>query len=90
MRVELVYVTTQTQYIQVLDVAENETIESVIKQSTLLDQYPEINLDQNQVGIFGEVVSLKTKVKLNDRIEIYRPLSMDPMEARRLRARAKI
>jgi putative ubiquitin-RnfH superfamily antitoxin RatB of RatAB toxin-antitoxin module len=39
------------------------------------------------VGIFGRIVDLHRAVVAGDRIEIYRPLTADPKEARRRRAR---
>lgn len=41
------------------------------------------------VGIFGKRVGLETKLADGDRVEIYRPLAMDPKEARRRRAKNK-
>ena len=38
------------------------------------------------VGIFGKRVSLETALHDGDRVEIYRPLAIDPKEARRRRA----
>ncbi len=38
-----------------------------------------------QAGIWGRVQSLDTVLRERDRIEIYRPLQVDPKEARRLR-----
>jgi uncharacterized protein len=43
----------------------------------------------NAVGIFGKRVTLDQPLAEGDRVEIYRPLAMDPKEARRLRARKK-
>ncbi len=40
------------------------------------------------VGIWGRKVALDEKVRAGDRIEVYRGLSVDPKEARRLRYRA--
>lgn len=40
-----------------------------------------------KLGIFGRTVSSDTKVADGDRVEIYRPLLIDPKEARRRRAR---
>jgi putative ubiquitin-RnfH superfamily antitoxin RatB of RatAB toxin-antitoxin module len=40
-----------------------------------------------QVGIFGKRVTMDTRLADGDRVEIYRPLAMDPKEARRRRAR---
>lgn len=40
-------------------------------------------------GIFGRIVAPHTRVADGDRVEIYRPLKLDPKEARRRRARKK-
>jgi hypothetical protein len=44
-------------------------------------------LQGNQFGIFGKRVTLDTRLVDGDRVEIYRPLTLDPKEARRRRAR---
>ena len=38
-------------------------------------------------GIFGRIVAPEARVADGDRVEIYRPLKLDPKEARRRRAR---
>ena len=40
-----------------------------------------------QVGIFGKRAAMDTRLADGDRVEIYRPLAMDPKETRRRRAR---
>jgi putative ubiquitin-RnfH superfamily antitoxin RatB of RatAB toxin-antitoxin module len=40
-----------------------------------------------QVGIFGKRVPMDTRLADGDRVEVYRPLAMDPKETRRRRAR---
>jgi putative ubiquitin-RnfH superfamily antitoxin RatB of RatAB toxin-antitoxin module len=40
-----------------------------------------------QVGIFGKRATMDTRHADGDRVEIYRPLAMDPKETRRRRAR---
>ena len=40
-----------------------------------------------RIGIFGKVVDPGTRLADGDRVEIYRPLALDPKEARRRRAR---
>jgi uncharacterized protein len=41
--------------------------------------------DALQVGIWGRIQSLDTVLRERDRVELYRPLLVDPKEARRLR-----
>lgn len=63
------------------------TIQDALIQSQLLTTHPEIS--SLPVGIFGKQKALDTLLKPGDRIEIYRPLLVDPMERRRKRALAK-
>lgn len=42
-------------------------------------------LDALSVGVWGRVQTLDTPLRDGDRVEIYRPLTVDPKEARRLR-----
>jgi uncharacterized protein len=41
------------------------------------------------VGVFGKRAALDTPLRPGDRVEIYRPLAVDPKEARRQRALRK-
>jgi hypothetical protein len=84
--VEVVYATTDEQVLEQLVVPPDATIESVIRQSGLLERFPEIDLAVNKVGIFGKAAALKAGLHDGDRIEIYRPLIADPKEARKKRA----
>lgn len=45
--------------------------------------------DAHAIGIFGKRVKNDHALRDGDRVEIYRPLAMDPKEARRRRAAAK-
>jgi uncharacterized protein len=64
-----------------LEVGEGATIESALRACADFD----LPLDQHRVGIWGRVRPLETPLRERDRIEVYRPLTVDPMEARRLR-----
>jgi putative ubiquitin-RnfH superfamily antitoxin RatB of RatAB toxin-antitoxin module len=54
----------------------------------MLEQFPEIDLGLNKVGIFGKLARTDTMLRDRDRVEIYRALIADPKEARRRRAQA--
>ena len=82
MRVELVWSPSAGDVQQRwLEVAEGATIASAL--SGCADF--KLPLDQFRVGIWGRVRPLETSLREHDRIEVYRPLTVDPMEARRLR-----
>jgi putative ubiquitin-RnfH superfamily antitoxin RatB of RatAB toxin-antitoxin module len=54
-----------------------------------LEKAGRLNLARSKVGVFGRVVSLDARLADGDRVEIYRPLAIDPKEARRRRAARK-
>jgi putative ubiquitin-RnfH superfamily antitoxin RatB of RatAB toxin-antitoxin module len=84
--VELVYAPIGAPIIHLhLQVAPKRTVREVIYQSGLQAHYPEIF--SYSVGVFSKLVDLNTIVCAGDRIEIYRPLLIDPMEKRRRRAK---
>lgn len=84
--VEVAYAKPGEQVLERLQVPEGGTVESVIRQSGLLERFPEIDLKINKVGVFGKAAALSAKLNDGDRIEIYRPLIADPKEARKKRA----
>lgn len=61
---------------QVLDAIKKSNILSICK----------ISLENHSVGIYGKHVALTDPIHNGDRIEIYRPITCDPMEIRRQRA----
>ena len=58
-----------------------------IRASGVLQRHPELALGEPLVGIWGRACSPEAVLADGDRVELYRPLTMDPNEARRLRAR---
>ncbi|MCP4474270.1 MAG: RnfH family protein [Gammaproteobacteria bacterium] len=88
-KVEVVYAeSTEEQWLVTVDVLPNATIEDAIIASGLLQQYRQLTLQKVRVGIFGKTAKLTTRLNPGDRIEVYRPLKIDPKEARRKRAKA--
>ncbi len=86
--VEVAYALPEHQTIVALMVAAEATIQEVIEASGLLEQYPDIDLKRNKVGVFGKLGKLTDTLHPGDRVEIYRPLIADPKEIRRQRAAA--
>ena len=66
---------------------EGMTVANALEQSGFLDRFPV--LIDGPVGIFSRAVSRDVGVQPGDRVELYRPLRVDPMETRRQRARRK-
>ncbi|MBO1520632.1 RnfH family protein [Oceanisphaera pacifica] len=84
--IEVVYALPTQQTVLSLTVPEAGQVQEAIEQSGILQQFPEIDLNTNMVGIFGKQVKLDQVLREGDRIEIYRPLLADPKEIRRKRA----
>lgn len=89
LRVEVAYARPDVQVIIPLDVAPGTTVRQAIELSGILEQFPEIDLENNKVGVFGKITRDDTALREKDRVEIYRPLIADPKESRRRRAAKK-
>jgi putative ubiquitin-RnfH superfamily antitoxin RatB of RatAB toxin-antitoxin module len=85
-KVEVVYALPDEQKVFALEVEQGAMVEDVIKQSGILEVYADIDLQQNKVGIYSELVDINTVLRNHDRVEIYRSLEIDPKAARKLRA----
>lgn len=66
--------------------AKGASVREAIVASGLLERFPVLDISSCTVGIWGRASSLDAALREGDRVELYRPLQMDPMEARRLRA----
>jgi putative ubiquitin-RnfH superfamily antitoxin RatB of RatAB toxin-antitoxin module len=86
LRVELVYATPLRQELVELVVEAGKSVGQVIDESGFYESFPEQRLESADVGVWGRPVDRKYLVCDGDRIEIYRPLQMDPREARRMLA----
>lgn len=87
-QVEIAYAASaEDQYLASVKVMPNSTINDVIRISEITRHYPEIDLEKQPVGIFGQKKDLMTRVEPGDRVEIYRALLIDPKEARRQRVK---
>jgi len=85
-RVTVAYALSKHQELVAVKLPENSTVEQAIIESGILQKYCEIDITKNAVGIYGKVVQNTQILHDQDRIEIYRPLTIDPMHARRKRA----
>jgi putative ubiquitin-RnfH superfamily antitoxin RatB of RatAB toxin-antitoxin module len=61
------------------------TVADALRASGLHDRHPNVSLDACPLGIWGSRCRPADLLRDRDRIEIYRPLQVDPMTARRLR-----
>lgn len=85
--IEVAYAKPDAQIIIPLTVENPCSAAQAIKKSGILQRFPELTIETITAGIFGHVVDLATVLQNNDRIEIYRPLKLDPKAARTQRAK---
>lgn len=87
-QVEVAYATPDKQLILSLKVPEGVTMFEAAERSNIVEHFPEIVLEQASMGIFGRLEKKPKQRVLKDqeRVEIYRPLQVDPKEIRRRRA----
>lgn len=87
--VEVAYATPQQQTVVPLRVPVGTTLGQAIVLSGIGQQHPEIDVETQPVGVFGEPATRARVLREGERVEIYRPLLADPKQARRRRAAAK-
>ena len=89
MRVEVAYGTAERQALIALEVEEGPegaTVARVLRVAAAREPFSRLPLESMPVGVFGRPVERDTVLGPGDRLELYRPLTMDPKEARRRRA----
>jgi putative ubiquitin-RnfH superfamily antitoxin RatB of RatAB toxin-antitoxin module len=87
--IEVVCAWRDCQDIVHLGLEEHATALDALRASGLLQRFPELSLSEPAIGIFGRRVPPGTPLKDGDRVEVYRPLMLDPKEARRAKVSAK-
>ncbi|MCG5500289.1 RnfH family protein [Ectothiorhodospira lacustris] len=60
-----------------VELPEGATVQQAIEQSGILKRFPDIDLDTQKVGIYGKFCKLDNLVQEGDRVEIYRPITVD-------------
>lgn len=90
-KVEVAYALPERQTIIPVEVEEGCSVFDAARISGIAGQFPDIDLEVADMGIFGQGVAKprETEVKAGDRVEIYRPLIADPKEVRKARAASK-
>lgn len=70
----------ETQLLTTVQVSDNGTVQDALDKTDWLQRFPDIS--GYAVGIFAKKVDWQTPLTAGDRIEIYRPLCIDPMKKR--------
>jgi uncharacterized protein len=86
LQVEVVFALPEEQVLVALRVREGTTVEGAIAASGLYERFPGHDLKSFDTGIWGRIVARTQVLRSGDRVELYRPLRLDPRDARRERA----
>ncbi|MBK8018280.1 MAG: RnfH family protein [Betaproteobacteria bacterium] len=86
MRVEVIYATPRHQDIREVILQAGATVRDALAASRMAADHPETAELPAGVGIWGRKAELEQRLRDGDRVEIYRPLTADPKDARRMRA----
>ena len=87
--VQVIFALPGVQEVVEVELEEGAPVEAALNASGIAARHPGIDLKTQRIGVWGRPVTLATKVRDCDRIEIYRALSADPKQARRRRAAAE-
>ncbi|MGB1093001.1 MAG: RnfH family protein [Oceanobacter sp.] len=86
--IEVAYALPEKQKILSAKVPEGTSVAESARLSGITKEFPELDLSEVKFGIFGKAVrnADSEQVQEGDRVEIYRPLIIDPKQARANRA----
>jgi len=88
-KVIVAYATLDRQVELEMEWLSGESVGELVQRSGILLKFPEIDMAYNKVGIFSHLCDLDDEPEMGDRVEIYRPLKIDPKESRRNRAKGR-
>lgn len=83
MKIGIAYAAPTRQAWLSVEVPDGASVKDAIERSGILQQFPEIDLEQQKVGIFSKLTKLDVTLADGDRIEIYRPITCDPKTVKR-------
>lgn len=83
--VQVYYLNPPREFLRTLALPVGATLLQAIELSGLLAACPEVDLARSRLGIYSVLKTPETVLGDRDRVEVYRPLLIEPMAARRRR-----
>lgn len=87
MKISVVYALPDQATVLELELPEGSTVAAAIEQCRGVAELRDLIGQTMSVGIYGKAVAMGTVLHEGDRVELYRPLQVDPKQARRSRTR---
>ncbi len=81
--IEVAFALPEKQAIVSVTIADGATVGEAIAESAICAEFPAVDIDSLQAGVWGHPVERSVGVRNGDRVELYRPLLRDPRDARR-------
>jgi putative ubiquitin-RnfH superfamily antitoxin RatB of RatAB toxin-antitoxin module len=92
LRIEVAFGWPDRQILTTVLLPKGATVREAVDASGILEFIHErdssYEIREDRVGVFGQRAGLDQPLRDGDRVELYRPLVVDPKEARRARAEA--
>lgn len=85
-KIEVIYACPEVQDVVRLCMVSPVSVQQALATSGLLKKYA-LNSDTIGLGVFGERMELTALLQDQDRLEIYRPITMDPKQQRVLKVK---
>jgi putative ubiquitin-RnfH superfamily antitoxin RatB of RatAB toxin-antitoxin module len=82
-KIEVACALPNKQRIIYLDVDSGCSARAAVDQSKIQDEFPDLNIANCQLGVFGLLVEGSQRLSSGDRVEVYRPLINNPRDSRR-------
>ena len=86
LRVEVIYALPERCWRVPLQLPAGATVADALAEADLPARIPGVIVDPEGLSVFGQAATLETPLHDGDRVEVLRPLRVDPKQARRRRA----
>jgi uncharacterized protein len=86
-RIEVVYALPQAAIRRTYDLPESATVGDALNAACADPAFAAIDVEGSPIGVFGTPARREQPLHPGDRVEIYRPLALDPKAARRARVK---
>ncbi len=84
--IEVVAAWPECQVLVKLELPTGSKVADAVRASGLVERFPELEIRDDHLGIFGELCRPDRVLDDGDRVELYRPLKLDPKTIRRINA----
>ena len=90
MQIEVAYASPERQAVVAFDLDEGTNLEAALRVAACHEDFAGLGVETLPAGIYGVPAPRSQVLRQGDRVELYRPLALDPKEARRRRAQAGV